>query len=214
MTFPGGVRRRRALHQGHHVSAFAADPAVDPGAPGTAQRKTQSGYRHARWLRWTLLALVALVVTVAAVGALVSRYSWYEVSTASMSPTITPGTLVFVDTSAPATAGDVVAVRATVDGVDLVLVKRAVAVGAADGSTVVEGRGGTVVVDGKASEELYLPEEFTTREFAPVRLAPGEVFLLGDNRGDSRDSIDDGPRSPSTVIGVVVALADPWPSRL
>jgi signal peptidase I len=155
-----------------------------------------------------------VVAAAAALAALhVPHYRWFEVTTGSMEPTIEPGTLVFVDTSSEASAGRVVAVEASIDGVEMVLVKRAVAVGREEG-TVVEGRSGRVWVDGTALDEPYLKEGAVTRSFPPVRLDPGDVFLLGDNRGNSRDSIDDGPRPGSAVIGTVAFSADPWPSSL
>jgi signal peptidase I len=52
----------------------------------------------------------------------------------------------------------------------------------------------------------FTPEKGRRRNFPPTRLAPGQYFLLGDNRDESLDSRDFGPVSGNLLTGKVVAI--------
>ena len=90
--------------------------------------------------------------------------------------------------------GDVVVID--VPGEDEPLIKRVVAL---PGETV-EVRGGRVFVDGQLQEEPW-----TTRQggpdYRPTVMPPLHVFVLGDNRGSSRDSRSFGPVSVDQIVG-------------
>jgi signal peptidase I len=90
--------------------------------------------------------------------------------------------------------GDVVIVE--VPGEEEPLIKRVVAL---SGETV-EVRDGQVLINGQLLEEPW-----TTRlggaSYAPTLVPPLHVFVLGDNRGSSRDSRAFGPVSVDQLVG-------------
>lgn len=67
---------------------------------------------------------------------------------------------------------------------------------------IVEGR---VMVDGSPLEEPYLPESMKTvsRGASQWYNDAGELFVLGDNRGDSEDSRVFGPVLSQLVVAEV-----------
>jgi signal peptidase I len=85
------------------------------------------------------------------------------------------------------------------------LVKRVIAVP----GDVVSARDGHVEVDGQYLYEPYLPVGVQTSSFGPVTLGPGQLWVMGDNRGDSSDSRFFGAVPVSTVVGRAVWRV--WP---
>jgi signal peptidase I len=82
-------------------------------------------------------------------------------------------------------------------------IKRVVAVG---GDTI-EGKDGAIFVNGQRLNEPYVQHlgnlSLVPNEFSPVEIAPGELFVMGDNRDVSRDSRmgDFGLVPENTVAG-------------
>ena len=74
---------------------------------------------------------------------------------------------------------------------------------------VVEARGGRVFVDGRPLVEPYLPEGTFTTDFNGVTVPEGFVWVMGDNRPNSKDSRTFGPVEQSTIVGR--ALFRVWP---
>jgi signal peptidase I len=73
----------------------------------------------------------------------------------------------------------------------------------------IEARGGRVLIDGRPLSEPYLAPGVETTDFEPVEVPAGHVFVMGDNRGDSRDSRFFGPLPEELVIGR--AFVKVWP---
>lgn len=88
-----------------------------------------------------------------------------------------------------------------------VLIKRVIGL---PGDTV-EGRDGHVYVNGELLLEPYLPKGTVTSSFGPVRILPGHVWVMGDNRGDSEDSRFFGSVPAHSVVGRAVwRVWPPW----
>jgi signal peptidase I len=78
-----------------------------------------------------------------------------------------------------------------------VLIKRVIAL---PGETV-SGRGGHVYIGDERLVEPYLPRGTYTSTFGPVTVPPGDVWVMGDNRGDSEDSRYFGPIPERSIVG-------------
>jgi signal peptidase I len=59
---------------------------------------------------------------------------------------------------------------------------------------------GRLIRNGLPADEPYLPDRAVT-ECAPVVVAPGTVYVLGDNRAASVDSRQLGPVATAAVFG-------------
>jgi signal peptidase I len=68
-------------------------------------------------------------------------------------------------------------------------------------------RDGQVLINGFVLEEPYLDEE--PRYHGEWRIAPNEVFVLGDNRNNSSDSQNWGPLDINEIIGKAMLVY--WP---
>jgi signal peptidase I len=85
------------------------------------------------------------------------------------------------------------------------LIKRVVAT---EGETI-EARDGDVLIDGKPLEEPYLADGITTDNLERQTVPEDHVFVMGDNRVDSRDSRVFGPIDEDLIVGR--AFIRVWP---
>jgi signal peptidase I len=77
-----------------------------------------------------------------------------------------------------------------------------------------EERGGYVYIDGKRLNEPYVqPNRRDARTIAPIKIKPGNYFMMGDNRSSSCDSRAWGTVPKKSLIGKVFATYWP-PSRV
>lgn len=90
--------------------------------------------------------------------------------------------------------GDVVIVN--VPGEEEPLIKRVVAL---SGETV-EVQGGQVFINGQLLDEPWMTRQGGSH-YPPTPVPPLHVFVLGDNRGSSRDSRSFGPVSVDQLVG-------------
>jgi signal peptidase I len=74
---------------------------------------------------------------------------------------------------------------------------------------VVSSCGGQVCIDGTPLEEPYLPDGATTGEFERQTVPDDHVFVMGDNRDNSRDSRIFGPIEEDSIVGR--AFVRIWP---
>jgi signal peptidase I len=69
---------------------------------------------------------------------------------------------------------------------------------------------GTENLAGQIHPVQVLPERPAMRAFGPVRVPEGKVFLMGDNRDDSRDGRYFGPRPVSDLLGKAEGVFWSW----
>ena len=151
---------------------------------------------------------VAVLVALAAAVLVFVRLAVAEpfsIPSQSMAPTLDAGDHVLVDKlSGTAHRGDLVVFHAPRSGE--IMLKRVVAVGG-DRVGIEDGR---LVVNGRRPAEPYAdPDAIDSVYFGPVTVARGSVFVLGDNRADSRDSRQFGAVPARDLIGR--ARARIWP---
>jgi signal peptidase I len=88
------------------------------------------------------------------------------------------------------------------------LIKRVIALG---GDTV-QIRDNTVFVNGEPIDEPYLRDGSFMRDFGPVNVPEGHVFVMGDNRNFSSDSREIGSIPEDRIVGRAFTIIWP-PSR-
>ena len=104
--------------------------------------------------------------------------------------------------------GDIVVFRSPPgEGDDKVkdLIKRVIAL---PGETV-ESRDGHILINGRPLDEPYLAPGVTTGPLEAHRIPPDHFWVMGDNRGNSRDSRFFGPIAKNAIIGR--AFVRVWP---
>lgn len=77
----------------------------------------------------------------------------------------------------------------------------------------IESKDGRVYVDGRPLEEGYLPPGTVSEGLPPTRVPADSVFVMGDNRSQSRDSRVFGPIPQDDIVGRVFVRIWP-PSRI
>ena len=123
----------------------------------------------------------------------------FRIPSLSMSPTLEVGDHVVANKLAyrfgAPRVGDLAVLEAPSGDV---MAKRIVALG----GQRVEIRDGVLLVDRRRRNEPYVDHDMVDGFFfGPERVPPGNVFVLGDNRGDSEDSRDYGPIRRDRLIG-------------
>jgi signal peptidase I len=85
------------------------------------------------------------------------------------------------------------------------LIKRVIAL---PGETV-EGRDGQIMIDGRVLKEPYTAKASPMSDFPARKIPNGHYFVMGDNRGNSKDSRVFGPIAKSLIVGR--AFIRVWP---
>jgi signal peptidase I len=133
----------------------------------------------------------------------------YKIPSKSMVPTLEIGDRLFVNKFiyrfTDPERGDVIVFK-SVEGGEEDLIKRVVAV---PGDTV-EVRDGMLYVNGQPQAGSYVNREFPDRSYyGPTTVPEGHVFVMGDNRANSRDSRFFGPVPYENIEGEAFLLF--WP---
>jgi signal peptidase I len=145
-------------------------------------------------IEWGVAIISALLIAV------VIRYflfSPYEVNGQSMYPTLEGNELLivnkFIYNVSDPKYGDIVVFH-TNEQRDFI--KRIIGL---PGDTI-EGKQGYVYRNGQKLDEPYIAEEMIG-DFGPVSVKEGQLFVLGDNRNDSKDSRIIGAVDTKAVVG-------------
>jgi signal peptidase I len=201
------------------VAAAAAASAAAAGTSGKRRRKDKEPKSAtATFVEWALVIGGAVVLAIVVKAVLLQAF---YIPSESMYPTLQRGDRVLVNKLSyrlhDVNRGDIVVFErppseTATDIPDLI--KRVV--GLSGEQIVIEG--GRVLVDGEPLEESYLPEGVTTtadnapnqcpRE-DPCLVPEGEVWVMGDNRNDSKDSRYFGPIEEDTIVGRAFVVV--WP---
>jgi signal peptidase I len=155
--------------------------------------------------------LVILLVSFALVFGFVRPFvvEAFFIPSESMVPTLRVGDRVlvnkFIYRFTEPERGDII-VFESVEGGGEDLIKRVVGVPGDEISV----RGGKLVVNGEPQKEPYLNRKYPDRSFAaPTTVPEGHVFVMGDNRANSRDSRFFGPVPKKKIEGEAFLLF--WP---
>ena len=161
--------------------------------------------RRRALIRTFLQPIAVAIVLAVAVRSMVRIYA---IPSASMLPTLHVGDHIVVIRDSGPEPGDVVVFHAP-DASDELMVKRIVArAGDLVGST-----NGRLTIGGHVLAEPYLAEAAATGTIVPQIVPANCYFVLGDNRGNSKDSRVFGPIKKNEIVGRVFFRI--WPfSRL
>jgi signal peptidase I len=165
-----------------------------------------------RWLNELLDAVVVAGVTALLLINFVVR-SFY-IPSGSMEPTLAINDFILVNEFiyhlVRPHRGDIVVFR-PVDGSKQDLIKRIIGL---EGD-VIEVREGKLYRNQQRIEESYIPEKID-RDFGPILVKPGKLFMMGDNRNSSFDSRYWGQLPLENVVGqaFMIFMNPREPSRI
>ena len=195
-------------HSGPPPSGGA--PPVPAGATKAAGEKQHPAQRLARGLvEWVAIVAVAVLAAFLIKEYLVQAF---YIPSASMEDTLEIRDRVLVNKLSyrlhDVNRGDVVVFERPAEegeGSAKDLIKRVVAL---EGETV-EGHDGGIYVNGQRLREPYVRQGATSSDFSPQRIPPDHVWVMGDNRPNSRDSRFFGTVPESGIVGR--AFVRVWP---
>jgi signal peptidase I len=168
----------------------------------------RSGWRNL--VEWVVIIAAALLVALVVKTFL---FQAFYIPSESMEPTLSPGDRVLVNKLSyhfhPIHRGDIVVFKAppgeASDPTIKDLIKRVIGL---PGDTI-EERDGKVWINDKPLNEPYLAADTPTTSLTKHVVAPGQYFVLGDNRTNSKDSRFIGAIPESLIVGR--AFVRVWP---
>ena len=191
------------------AEAAAAEPVAGKGRRKARTKDTGKGSKRKQGYEWLVLVAASLAVALFVRGFLIQAF---YIPSESMVPTLVKNDRVLVNKLSyklhDVHRGDIVVFdappgAATAQVKDLI--KRVIGL---PGETI-EGRNGTIFINNKPLDEPYLPPDVRSRDFPPSKVPPAKVWVLGDNRQDSRDSTFFGPITENSIVGR--AFVKIWP---
>ena len=193
------------------VPVEVPEPAADGdgAATGPTGKKKAASSRKKQGYEWLVLVAASLAVALVVRGFLIQAF---YIPSESMVPTLVKNDRVLVNKLSyklhDVHRGDIVVFKAppgaaTAQVKDLI--KRVVGL---PGETI-EGRNGSIFINGKPLDEPYLTPDVRSRDFPPEKIPPDKIYVLGDNRQDSRDSTFFHSIDENAIIGR--AFVKIWP---
>lgn len=177
-------------------------------------RSQRHAYRPRWYNRWTVYPLLIAIVFIPMLVLFVNResllgYSTYRIPSSSMAPTVDIGDLIVVDTR-PSTSQDLhvgdIVIADSIRRPGERNLRRIVAMGGQHVLVDSEGLHVDGVLQSHAHQQgsdMMAPKFML---FPDVELDPDQLYLMGDNRGNSFDSRTEGPYSPSRIHGKATAI--------
>ena len=185
---------------------LAAPRQGGPGSQEERQERKVSPTRNV--LEWVGIIAGALLVAFVVKTFLIQAF---YIPSASMLPTLEEQDRVLVNKLSydlhDVNRGDIVVFESPpgAEGEIKDLIKRVIGL---PGETV-EARDGQVLIDGNPIEENYLGDGIITAPMDPTVVPAGHYWVMGDNRGNSRDSRSFGAIDEHLIIGR--AFVRVWP---
>jgi signal peptidase I len=194
------------------TESWTVDETDDPSDPSDPQ-PPEPRRRSNAWLEWIIVIVVAVTAALVVRAFVLQQFA---VSGHSMDTTLHDGDRVLVNKLSyrlhDPNRGDVVVLK-TIEGAgERDLIKRVVAL---PGESI-EYRNCVLYVDGKELIEPYLDPTVVTPsscggDQSKLTVPDEHVFVMGDNRGGSKDSRDIGPIAYGDLLGRAFVVI--WPSR-
>src|SRR5919202_6445715 len=174
---------------------------------GNPQEQLHSSKKSGGFLEFLIILLVTFALVFGFVRPFVVEA--FYIPSESMVPTLEISDRVFVNKFIyrfhEPERGDIVVFRSA-EGGEEDLIKRVVGVP----GDQVEVRDGALFVNGERQEEPYVNREFPDDSFyGPTTVPQGKVFVMGDNRSNSRDSRFFGPLPIENIEGEAFVIF--WP---
>lgn len=192
------------------VPETAGDPAE---AGDTSEPGERAGRRRRPVIEWVAVVVIALLAAMLIRSFVVQQF---EVSGTSMVPTLHDGDRVLVNKLSyrmhDPRRGDVVVLKTLEGANERDLIKRVIAL---PGETI-EYRDCRLYIDGRLLEEPYLDPTVVTPlscggSVLPTVIEPRRVFVMGDNRGGSKDSRVLGQIAFDDLLGRAFVVL--WPIK-
>lgn len=161
----------------------------------------------------------AIIIVVALVFGILIRsfvFQSFYIPSGSMIPTLKVGDRVLVNKLSydfhPVHRGDIIVFKTPPDDRSNPAIKDLVKRVVGLPGDIVSSANGKLYVNGKPLAEPYLPTGTLTQGVPTVKVPPGELWVMGDNRTDSEDSRFFGPISEKLIVGRVFLRYWPFSS--